>query len=78
MKTTQDFLNAAEEARLEFVQANKAALDYAGCKPSKQLKKDAEFLKLASKMVNAKKLWYDLNAAALIQARTEKAQSILN
>lgn len=66
---TQYFLTEAENARLEFVAARNAALDYAGCRSVKSLKKDPELTKLTNKMVAAKKLWYDYNTAALIQAK---------
>lgn len=75
---TQNFLTEAENARLEYVAIMDEAKAYAGTKPLKALKKDSTFIKLTSKIAAAKKLWYDYNTAAIIQARQEKTLSILN
>ncbi|SMC46108.1 hypothetical protein [Pedobacter africanus] len=75
---TQYFLTEAENARIEYVIALDSAKLYAGSKSLKSLKKDAEFIRLTNKVASAKKLWYDFNTAALIQAKQEQIQSILN
>lgn len=64
--TTQEILTEAETARIEYVNAKNAALEYAGCKSLKSLKKDPKFIELTNDILMAKKLWYDYNTAALI------------
>lgn len=73
-----NYIAEAENARQEFINAQNEAKDYAGSKPLRILKKDVEFIKFTRKIIVAKKLWYDYNAAAIIQAREEKVKAILN
>jgi hypothetical protein len=72
---TQYFLNEAEAAMNEFVKAQQEAKDFVlAFKGSvKQIKKDAAFIKLSSRLIKAKQLWYDYNTAALIAARAKFA-----
>lgn len=63
---------------VHFVAAQRVLLDFMGSKRLRSLKKDSEFIRLTNKVKAAKKLWHDYNAAVLIQAKSEKVQSILN
>lgn len=78
MTTLKHFITEAENARLDFVNAQNEAKAYEGCNPLKSLKKDPEFIRLTNKIIAAKKLWYDYNTATLIQAKEENKKSILN